>query len=555
MVRLAVLLVLTVSVSPAAVRIVYGESRPYNYTGRDGKPAGFLVELFNEAARREGLTLEWTRGGSPEENDKALVEGRLDILPMGVATAERRRILYVSEPWWTEDGILLVRADRKDVDLERPQRLAYPQRMATAVDVQYHPAQAIVTTSAAQALEHVCRKTADAALLGSTYIRDLINARPPVCESVALRVIDSHVTVELSIISSRTMSHTADRLRERIGELTADGTLTRTAGRYPPISTPYTMRMAEALQTRYESQRLRMMLVFLSAFAFAAALVLLRQVRAQKALRSIIHQQLRTEQELRESQAALSQRTSELVRSNEELQAFAYTVSHDLQEPLRNQSVYSELLERRHGEALPPEARQYLKVIRQSALRMQDMMKSLLVYSRVGHADRQKEMVDCGAVVKRVLADLQFLLDNAEARVEVGPLPRVWAWEDRLQQVFQNLIENAAKYRKAEVPPWITVSAEQVGGEWQFSVSDNGIGFKQDYAEKVFGLFKRLHGINSYGGSGIGLAVCKRIVERHGGRIWVESREGVGTTFRFTIPARQLDAGGHPVGEHVADRV
>jgi light-regulated signal transduction histidine kinase (bacteriophytochrome) len=147
------------------------------------------------------------------------------------------------------------------------------------------------------------------------------------------------------------------------------------------------------------------------------------------------------------------------------LQAFAYSVSHDLQEPLRNQSVYSELLERRHGDSLPPEAHQYVRVIRGSALRMQDMLRSLLLYSRVGQADREKNLVDCGEIVKRVLTDLESLLRRVDARVEVGPMPRVWAWEDRLQQVFQNLIENAAKYRKQDVPPWITISAEEQPGE------------------------------------------------------------------------------------------
>lgn len=535
--KLAGCMLVAVSVaSPVPVRIAYGEAPPYNYT-RDGKAAGFLIDVFEEAASRAGVELQWVRGGSTQENNSALAEGRLDIVPLGIPTPHRRAAFYVSEPWWSEDSILLVRADRNDVNLAQPERLAMPERMLGAAARRYPGSEPLTASSAPAALELVCRDVADAALLGATYIRDLVNSRPASCEAVRLRVLDSPATIELSLVAARRVRSQAELLRGQITDMTEDGTLTEIAQQHPPVSAPHTARMAQALRAQYERRRMQQTVAFLAVLAAASLVIVLRQIRTQRELRAVLSEQLRTARELRESEAALSQRTTELLRSNEDLQAFAYSVSHDLQEPLRNQSIYSELLERRHADALPSDARQYLRVIRSSAIRMQQMMSSLLLYSRAGQADRERQLVDCGELVNRVLRDLDFLLRKADARVEVGRLPEVWAWEDRLQQVFQNLIENAAKYRKPDLPPWITISAEKSGDDWRFAISDNGIGFSQEYADKVFGLFKRLHGQDAYGGSGIGLALCKRIVERHGGRIWVESRGGVGTTFFFTLPA------------------
>lgn len=289
-----------------------------------------------------------------------------------------------------------------------------------------------------------------------------------------------------------------------------------------------------------------MLLFFLASLLGTGAFVLVRQMLAQRKLRTIIDRQLRTEQELRESQSQLEQRTLDLMRSNEDLQAFAYSVSHDLQEPVRTQALFSQLLQKRYGDTLPPEAEGFIAVIRSNALRSQEMMRSLLVYSRAGQADRERALVDCAAVVSRVLEDLRSPLEKDGARVEVDPLPNVWGWEDRLQQVFQNLIDNAAKYRKPDTPSLIRISAKRDGSEWKFSVADNGIGFDQQYAEKVFGLFKRLHGQDRFRGSGIGLALCKRIVERHGGRMWAESDEGKGSTFCFTLPVHEHLHGHEP---------
>jgi signal transduction histidine kinase len=365
---------------------------------------------------------------------------------------------------------------------------------------------------------------------------------------VRLRILDSPVDVDYSIISGAPFRRIAERLRERITEMIADGTLTEIAARHPPISTPHVARMTGEVRARYRSQRLMTVLLSVTAFLAVGVFAFVRKVLSNRRLRAMLEQHLRTEHELRESQSALRQRTMDLIRSNEDLQAFAYSVSHDLQEPVRNQALYSELLERRYRDALPPEAREFLHVIRTSALRTNQMMQSLLTYSRAGHDERKRSLVDCTALVRRVIDDLRVPLSEAGARVVAQPLPAVFGWEDRLQQVFQNLIGNAAKYRKHDVPPLIVVSAVRSGAEWRFAVADNGIGFNQDYAGNVFGLFKRLHGPDRYVGSGIGLALCKRVIERHGGRIWAESREGEGSTFFFTLPAdpdESVSASGH----------
>jgi signal transduction histidine kinase len=525
---------LLVSASAHPLTIGAGENRPYIYTQPNGSIAGFQYDVFEEAARREGIRLRWIRTGSSEANTKSLLDGTLSLLPMALASADRRGRLFISQTWWTEPSILLTRADR-----EAPTggtRLAVAFRLEEEARQSYPHWRFVGSASAPAALAHLCDGSADAALVGTTFIRQLVSARPRGCEGVPLQISDSPVRADFSIIANFAYQRQAERLRARITEMTVDGTLARIAERHPPISTPQATRMADELRARYRSQRLQTLLFFVSAGLLAGAFILVRQVRSRRQLAAIIEEQERTALELRESQSVLRHRTAELVRSNEDLQAFAYSVSHDLQEPLRNQCLFSELLEMRYADDLPTEGRDYVRTIRSSAIRMHEMMTGLLGFSRAGQTDRLRGQVDCELVVKRVLHDLRRLLQESGAEVEARDLPVVHGWEDRLQQVFQNLIENAVKYRREGTPPRITVSAAQEGTSWKFAISDNGIGINPEYFDQIFGLFKRLHRRDRYGGSGIGLALCRRVVERHGGRLWVESTEGSGSTFYFTVP-------------------
>jgi signal transduction histidine kinase/putative methionine-R-sulfoxide reductase with GAF domain len=237
---------------------------------------------------------------------------------------------------------------------------------------------------------------------------------------------------------------------------------------------------------------------------------------------------------------------TEVERSNRDLQQFAHAVSHDLQAPLRTMRGYLDLLKQRCDDRIDDTERNYLGHVRGSAERMQEMIEALLDLSRIETRGRKFAPVDCESVLEHVLDDLGLEIKEANAEVSYGPLPTVMADEAQLAQVFQNLIANAIKFRKEDVPPHVHVSAEREGDEWVFSVADNGIGIDPEQADRLFQIFQRLHTREEYEGLGIGLALCRRVVERHGGRIWVESEPGEGSTFTFTIP---VQAAG-PESEH-----
>jgi len=229
---------------------------------------------------------------------------------------------------------------------------------------------------------------------------------------------------------------------------------------------------------------------------------------------------------------------AELRRSNEELERFAYLVAHDLQEPLRNVSNAVGMVRRVGRENLEPTVAKWLASAEQGAQRMHGMVKDLLAYSRVVDSTQApEEAVNVEQALNSALTNLSEAIAQSHASIEIESLPKVRVREAHLIQIFQNLVGNAIKYRQSKVRPMIRVSARRNRNDWEFSVSDNGIGFESAYSEKIFGVFKRLHQPDEYPGNGIGLAICARIVDYYGGRIWAESRPGQGTTFRLTFPA------------------
>lgn len=231
----------------------------------------------------------------------------------------------------------------------------------------------------------------------------------------------------------------------------------------------------------------------------------------------------------------LQRTTEELARSNKELQQFASVASHDLQEPLRTVSGFVQLLQKKYESQLDAEAKTFIEYAVDGTKRMETLIRDLLVYARVGTRGREPSPTDASAALRQALGNLHQSIQEARAEITQGELPTVRADPSQLAQLFQNLIGNAMKFR-SEAPPKIHVDARRDGDCWQFSVSDNGIGIDAKFQEHIFEIFRRLHTQKQYAGTGIGLAICKKIVDGYGGRIWMESEPGQGVTFYFTFP-------------------
>lgn len=236
-------------------------------------------------------------------------------------------------------------------------------------------------------------------------------------------------------------------------------------------------------------------------------------------------------------ESRVRERTEELSRSNDELRQFAYAASHDLKEPMRTIMSYTQLLNQRYASQFDENGREFFAYVTGGVKRMDTLLTDLLNYSQhLGAGPVAFQRVDAEAVLAGVLMNLQASVQETGATITHDPLPRDLTSDfAQMSQLLQNLLSNALKYRRPDVPPVIHIAAEDKGDEWEFTIKDNGIGIGAEYLAQVFGIFKRLHG-REYPGTGIGLAICKKIVERHGGAIWVESVEGEGSTFHFTQP-------------------
>jgi two-component system, chemotaxis family, sensor kinase Cph1 len=244
-----------------------------------------------------------------------------------------------------------------------------------------------------------------------------------------------------------------------------------------------------------------------------------------------------TSHELNDKTAQIETQKDELQRSNQELEQFAYIASHDLQEPLRTVQSYVQLLRKRYADKLDTDANEFMDFAVEGATRMRTLIDDLLTYARLASRARPFERTELAVVLAETVRALKIRLDEKQATIKQSELPAVNGDKRQLGQLLQNLISNAVKFHKPGVHPTVTIAAERRGHEYVISVADDGIGIAPEYKEKIFVIFQRLHSRDEYDGTGLGLAVVKKIVERHGGRIWVESEVGNGAKFLFTIPA------------------
>lgn len=252
----------------------------------------------------------------------------------------------------------------------------------------------------------------------------------------------------------------------------------------------------------------------------------------QSAVRAALRGRMK-QYEIRSRQAALLQ-------ANADLEQFAYSASHDLKEPLRNIRIFSELLQKEYGKSLDQRGAGFLEMVGASALRMDNLLADLLAYTQASSIpDELPEATPARNGLDSALRNLAVAIQETHAEVSAADMPRVRMHESHLQQLFQNLVGNALKYRRENCPPRICVTSKRSGEFWQFSIADNGIGIAPEHREKIFGIFQRLHTNSQYSGTGMGLAICQRIVERYRGRIWVESEPGTGSTFYFTVPCEE----------------
>src|SRR6185369_3166129 len=271
-----------------------------------------------------------------------------------------------------------------------------------------------------------------------------------------------------------------------------------------------------------------------------------RDERILEIVRTVGHQvgqfiaRKQAEAALQEANDQLTVKAQQLSRSNAELEQFAYVASHDLQEPLRMIASYTQLILRRYGDRFDGDAREFMDFIVDGATRMKQLIEDLLAYSRVGTHGKAFRPTDSGAAVQKALANLRAAIESSTGTVTHDPLPTINADEFQLVQLFQNLIGNALKFKGTETPR-VHISVNEQADTWTFGVKDNGIGIDGEYFDRIFMVFQRLHSRTDYPGTGIGLAICKKVVDRHGGRLWIESGVGSGSTFWFTVPKKEED--------------
>jgi signal transduction histidine kinase len=354
----------------------------------------------------------------------------------------------------------------------------------------------------------------DAALLAQTI--DALNVVPVIVPDAPALVKELPLGVGASIVADEAIS--PNHIHELTSWLSAE----------PPWSDPPFIVMTPGGQSKQSSHQRA------QEFSTLGNFTLIERPMRPETLQSAVRAALRG----RMKQYEVRSRQEALLRANSDLEQFAHSASHDLKEPLRNIRIFSELLLKEYRSTLDQRGADFLDMVGASALRMDNLLADLLTYTQASSIpDELPELTDARSALDAALGNLDAAIRESHAEIIAGDLPAVRMRESHLQQLFQNLVGNAIKYRRESCPPCISIASSRSGEYWLFSIADNGIGIAPEHREKIFGIFQRLHTNGQYSGTGMGLAICQRIVERYRGRIWVESEPDQGSRFLFTIPA------------------
>lgn len=510
-------------------RIVVGgdsDYPPYEFLDENGEPAGYNVELTRAIARQLGLEVTF-RLGPWNEIRAALSRGEIDLIQGLFFSAERQTEFDFSTAHTVVSHAIAVR-DGTPMP-KNLSDLAGKSILVMRGDIMYEAAlesgyaeQLIPVDSQEEALRRLAAGEADCALVAKLPARYWMETYGWKNLRLSAASVQSP---EFCFGFPKGKSQLVAFFSEGLAELRASGEYRQIYAKWLGVYDGDALPVEQAIKMALWVV-IPLLLLLLGAGLWSRTLR--RAVRSRTL-------ELRKENAARKrAQTQLARTIQELERSNQELEQFAYVASHDLQEPLRMVKSYLNLLSSRYRERLDPDARDFIAFAVDGAVRMQSMISDLLTYSRAGKADRPLEPTALDAPLDRALGNLKIAIEEGGAKILRQPLPTLPVEAAQIQQLFQNLIGNALKFNRSETPQ-VEITASEKAEGWIFAVADNGIGIDPKEFDRLFVLFKRLHGRDQFSGTGIGLALCKKIVERHGGRIWIESAPGQGTTFFFSL--------------------
>lgn len=538
------LLISTGAFSQSTITLKVGlyQNEPKIFTDQSGNPSGFWVDILDEIAGQQGWVLQYVPG-TWDDGLSRLKAGELDIMPDVAYNDEREKLFdFNAESVYTSWSGVYAKAGttvESLIDLNG-KRIAVMQQsinyiggsgiknLVEAFDIH---CVFIEKVSYGEVFEAVDSGEADAGVTSKDFAISNLSKY----ELISTPIIFQPATLYFVFPKGATQNQELIRvIDDEINRLKADK------------NSIYHQLMAKWFHVESDHIVVPLWLYWLMGTIILVAVmlaggsqVLRRQVRQRTAeLTAEIAERKKAEDGLKESKAMLEEtvavRTAELKQSNEELERFAYITSHDLQEPLRMVTSYLQLLESRYKNKLDEDANDFIFYAVDGAKRMQKLINDLLKYSRVDTRQKEHEPVDCNEILKEVLSNLEIAINESDAEIIAEPLPVVSGDDTQLRQLFQNLIGNAIKFRRDE-PLKIEISSVEEGDSWRFTIRDNGIGIDEKYFDRIFQVFQRLHGSRKYKGNGIGLAICKKIVENHGGTIGVVSVPGSGSRFTFSI--------------------